>query len=641
LGTQGVLHLSSPEAGAVPEPEADVAAASRTVLDGVCAAAASLDVQLTEEPGAGSRLPVEEDWNAARLLMANVEALRGREAAAAAERKKIEDALVEARAFSNLNAPYADLERLSYLTLRVGRIDPSRVDAVRESLGDRAALIPLGTDGRVVAAASRKGRFALDTELGKAAFVPIAIPEDFTGVPAEVLAGLERRLQEADREIARIAEEKGQFALRTAPQIRRLADSFRMAAAVDRLKAGLESTRSAYRLKGWIAAEKVADTVSDLERIADGRVAVRSYDPEEVSSVQEGSEKVPVSLDHGRFVGGFQRVVFSYGAPLYGTIDPTPFVAVSFTVLFGLMFGDVGQGLVLLLLGILTGRMKSGFLARFSRFSAALMAVGVSSMVVGFLDGEVFSNEAILVRPTRAVTGFLTGVPVDRVLHLMPEKGHLDKLFMFFGFTVAVGVVINSVGLAINIVNQVSMRRWEKALFAKTGAAGALLFWYALFLAVRVIMGGSPAWFDAFGLGLPAAALFFGPALWRLATGERPVLEHGLTAFAMEGFVELLESASYYVSNTVSFLRVGAFALSHAVLSFIVFTLGEMVRGAPGGGVFALLVVVAGNAVIILLEGLIVTIQVVRLQYYEFFSKFFTETGVEFSPFRFRREVQQ
>jgi V/A-type H+-transporting ATPase subunit I len=77
------------------------------------------------------------------------------------------------------------------------------------------------------------------------------------------------------------------------------------------------------------------------------------------------------------------------------------------------------------------------------------------------------------------------------------------------------------------------------------------------------------------------------------------------------------------------------------VLSFIVFTLGEMVRGAPGGGVFALLVVVAGNAVIILLEGLIVTIQVVRLQYYEFFSKFFTETGVEFSPFRFRREVQQ
>jgi V/A-type H+-transporting ATPase subunit I len=458
--------------------------------------------------------------------MANVEALRGREAAAAAERKKIEDALVEARAFSNLNAPYADLERLSYLTLRVGRIDPSRVDAVRESLGDRAALIPLGTDGRVVAAASRKGRFALDTELGKAAFVPIAIPEDFTGVPAEVLAGLERRLQEADREIARIAEEKGQFALRTAPQIRRLADSFRMAAAVDRLKAGLESTRSAYRLKGWIAAEKVADTVSDLERIADGRVAVRSYDPEEVSSVQEGSEKVPVSLDHGRFVGGFQRVVFSYGAPLYGTIDPTPFVAVSFTVLFGLMFGDVGQGLVLLLLGILTGRMKSGFLARFSRFFRR--PDGSRRLVHGrrFPGRGSFLQRSDPGAAYRAVTGFLTGVPVDRVLHLMPEKGHLDKLFMFFGFTVAVGVVINSVGLAINIVNQVPCGAGKSPVRQNRSGGGSPVL-------VCPLPGGAgdhgrfPRMVRRFRPRTSRGGPFLRSRPVALATGERPVLEHG------------------------------------------------------------------------------------------------------------------
>jgi V/A-type H+-transporting ATPase subunit I len=90
----------------------------------------------------------------------------------------------------------------------------------------------------------------------------------------------------------------------------------------------------------------------------------------------------------------------------------------------------------------------------------------------------------------------------------------------------------------------------------------------------------------------------------------------------------------------VSFLRVGAFALSHAVLSFIVFTLSEMVREAPVGPLFALIIMIFGNAVIIVLEGMIVAIQVVRLQYYEFFSKFFTETGVEFSPFRFRKGVE-
>ena len=82
----------------------------------------------------------------------------------------------------------------------------------------------------------------------------------------------------------------------------------------------------------------------------------------------------------------------------------------------------------------------------------------------------------------------------------------------------------------------------------------------------------------------------------------------------------------------MSFLRVGAFALSHAVLSFIVFKLTDLVGGYLSMGLF---VSIIGNVIIILLESLIVSIQVIRLQYYEFFSKFFTETGVEFKPFKF------
>jgi V/A-type H+-transporting ATPase subunit I len=331
-------------------------------------------------------------------------------------------------------------------------------------------------------------------------------------------------------------------------------------------------------------------------------------------------------------------VVFSYGAPLYGTIDPTPFVAFFFTILFGIMFGDVGQGLVLFLLGILAGRRGVKALAGFRHFSSPLLAVGVSSMVMGFLNGEVFANETLLTGPTRALTGFITGHPVDRILHLMPEKGSIEKLFYFFGFTLAVGVVLNSIGLLINIVNQCILKHYEKAFFAKTGLAGVLLFWYAVFLAIRVLLGGRFAWFDILGLLFPVFCVFFGPMIWRIITGKRPILEHGLMVFVMEGFVEILETASTYISNTVSFLRVGAFALSHAVLSFIIFTLSGMVS-RHAGGMFSLVIMLIGNAVIILLEGMIVAIQVVRLQYYEFFSKFFTETGVEFTPFRFRGET--
>jgi V/A-type H+-transporting ATPase subunit I len=270
------------------------------------------------------------------------------------------------------------------------------------------------------------------------------------------------------------------------------------------------------------------------------------------------------------------------------------------------------------------------------------MAVGITSMLMGLLTGEVFTSEELLVRPTLALTGLLTGRPVERILTLMPlaEKGgSVAKLFYFFGFTVGVGVILNSIGLVLNIVNLFMMKKYEGALFSKTGLSGLLLFWYALFIALRCVFGGRFSRFDMPGLLLPVFCIFFGPLFWRFFTGERPVLAHGLMTFIMEGFVEILETASTYISNTVSFLRVGAFALSHAVLSYIVFRFSEEISGLtfPLGSGAALLIMIFGNAVIIVLEGMIVAIQVVRLQYYEFFSKFFVETGVEFTPFRFRK----
>ena len=112
--------------------------------------------------------------------------------------------------------------------------------------------------------------------------------------------------------------------------------------------------------------------------------------------------------------------------------------------------------------------------------------------------------------------------------------------------------------------------------------------------------------------------------------GEHPVLENGLLSAVIAAVVEIIEIVSSYLSNTVSFVRVGAFALAHAVLGYIINSLVEITPGAGG-----LAVAVVGNAIVVVLEGMIVAIQVVRLQYYEFFSKFFSETGREFKPYRF------
>ena len=647
LGRRGLMHFSGDTLSLDEGTGSSGAVAHiRENLDRLGSAAVYLGVVLPGEPEEDTVLPTEGEERLVNTLVTTILTLSAQENEQRGEKKKLEETINEARAFSKLNAPFSDLDQLSYLTLRVGRLDPRRQEELRENLADRAVIIPLDDTGRILAAASRKGRFALDSALKKTAFTPIAIPEGYKGVPVDLLASLNQRVAAVENDLETIAGKKEEFKTQYGPALRKCAASFLMAQAVEELKRRLRGTRNVFVISGWVPADEVAALVEELGRRTEGRAAIRSYNPEELEDVVEGREKVPVSLKHGAFVRGFEPVVFSYGAPLYGTLDPTPFVAFFFTLLFGIMFGDVGQGLVLFLAGfVLSANRKSKFLDSFRHFSTPLKAVGVSSMIMGFLNGEFFTNEQIFVKPTRAVLGFfmntlgIAGEPPDRILQLMPERGNITKLFYFFGFTIAVGVLLNSIGLLVNIANQCSLKKYEKAFFAKTGLAGMLLFWYAVFMAVRIILGGRFENYDYAGLAVPVCLIFFGPLIWRLFSGERPVLEQGLMVFVMEGFVELLESASGYISNTVSFLRVGAFALSHAVLSFIVFTLSELVRNLAAGPLISFVILAAGNAIIILLEGMIVAIQVVRLQYYEFFSKFFTETGVAFTPFRFRKKA--
>jgi V/A-type H+-transporting ATPase subunit I len=603
-----------------------------------------LGVELPAEPAPDSVMPAEADEALCEKLCSAVNSLKEREIIVRQEKKSVEEAYNEASAFSNLNAPFADLDQLSFITLRVGRLDPKVQAELKGKLGERALIIPLGGEGndRVLAASSRKGRFALDSELKRCLFKPIAVPEGYQGIPSELLDGLRDRLKKAEKELEDIENEKTRMCDESRAALNRLGSILLMSLAAEDIKSRLISTPSVYLLSGWIPADLINQTAADLSKITGGRTAIRIYVPDEIPEVKDGSEKVPVSMKHGKFVKGFEGVVFSYGAPLYGTIDPTPLVAVFFTLLFGIMFGDSGQGAVLLLLGLIAGRYK-GF-AKFKHYSTPLISVGIASIVMGLLTGEIFTREELLVVPTRAITGAITGQPIDRLITIMPlaeHGGSVKKLFYFFGFTIGMGVVLNSIGLLINLFNKCVLKKYEAAFFGKTGLAGLLLFWYAIFIAIRCIFfNGRFEYFDLAGILIPCICIFFGPLIWRCIARERPLLIHGIMTFIMEGFVEVMETASGYISNTVSFLRVGAFALSHGVLSYIVFRFTEELAnsgGGPIGSISALLVLIFGNLVIIVLEGMIVAIQVVRLQYYEFFSKFFTETGVEFAPFRFRK----
>ena len=166
-------------------------------------------------------------------------------------------------------------------------------------------------------------------------------------------------------------------------------------------------------------------------------------------------------------------------------------------------------------------------------------------MLMGFLTGSLFTFEKAMIPLTRAISGALFGAPVDRFLTIMPEGGS-NKIIVFFGFTLALGVIVNSLGLLINIVDRIRAGEIGEALFTKTGLSGALFFWWAIGMGVRVILGSSPAWFDALGLGLPLLGLVFEDRLAALVDGREVQGGDGAFAAAVKGFVAVLESVSYF-----------------------------------------------------------------------------------------------
>lgn len=577
-------------------------------------------------------LPVDEDKEIAQKITAAVAKLHEQELSAAEEEKRASAEYKEAQAFSKLQVSYSDLESLSFLTLRIGKIEPEKIDELKKKAGNNFTLVALGDDRtRVLAACSKKSRSVMDGILKDSGFVEVEIPKEFKGIPENVLEILRKNSDDAKSALEEIQAERKNYAETHKDELYRLLQCYCVAKQITEVKNNLESTEYIYRLTGWIPAYEAKEVSKKIDELTSSRSAVREYLPSEVPSVLAGEEKVPVQVKHGALIKNFERMIFSYGSPLYGTIDPTPFVAVFFTILFGIMFGDAGQGLCFLVIGILSC-LKKIKISGWEKFGPVLCCIGVSSTIMGLLTGEFFANETILEPFAMWVTGIF-GHPHAPILHMMPSSDphSITRMFTFFGFTIGVGFLINTCGLLINISNQISLKRWGRVFFGKTGLSGAVFFWYVVAFALRIaFFGHSPQVYDfAIILGTLLVSAFAEP-LERLIEKESPVLENGLLSAIIGAVVEIIEIVSSYLSNTVSFVRVGAFALAHAVLGYIINSLVEITPG-PGG----IAVAIVGNAIVVVLEGMIVAIQVVRLQYYEFFSKFFNETGREFKPFRF------
>ena len=294
--------------------------------------------------------------------------------------------------------------------------------------------------------------------------------------------------------------------------------------------------------------------------------------------------KVPASFN----IGGVWRVFFDlmrmYGYPSYAEVNPIVFFTIGSILMYGMMFADIAHGLILAL--------SAFWIRKFSReFGVMMFCAGLSSSVWGGVFGTVFGREDLI-----------------PALWVSPMQAPIKVMALSIG----IGVVYLSLGIILSVVNRSLNGNIKEAIFGMWGGT-SLLFYFLLILA---IVADFSTWTKVLLIGL-GLVIF----IWGLSRTTHEIDE--LISSPVEMVLSLF-------SNTISFVRLAAFAINHAALMIVVFVIADLVKGAHLNGVSLVL----GNIFVMGLEAVLVAIQTLRLQFYEFFSKFYQGTGREFNPLR-------
>lgn len=297
-----------------------------------------------------------------------------------------------------------------------------------------------------------------------------------------------------------------------------------------------------------------------------------------LSNGPEGTSP-PLVLSNPSWAQGFEVFARMLGTPGRYEADPSQIVAIIASSIFGFMFGDVGQGAIILIAGLM--------LRRRAPLASMLVPGGVMAVVFGTLFGSVFCREDVI-----------------PALWLRPLADPITILL--------IGIVAGSVIISIGLVLDAVQMHWR----------GEALRWWAQHAGLLVAYAGlmiAPLWQNGLlvvGVG----------AVWFIA-GAAVLADKGRLAAIGGAVGAFVEQLLRLLVNTLSFARIGAFALAHAGLSVAIVAMAQ-----AGGRVAYWIVLVVGNIVVIVLEGLVVSIQTTRLLLFEFFIRFLTGAGREFKP---------
>ena len=560
----------------------------------LCGEAASLAEPLkagSPETGSLPEVSLDEAMDTVTRISSDLKAWDQEKTTLEQRVESLEESRARISPFTDLNYNLSTILHFKYIRFRFGRIPKEYfqkfTDYVPESISKK-----------------------IDAIYASMHFERYLIPDEYEGTPLEAGEALDQKIGDMKNRIADLENkrreclEKNRDAiLAAAARLERYDKNFnvrKMAASTT------HKSSTFYILCGWMTKDQAAAFREEIKNDPDVFLIVEEDHGNVIS-------KPPTKLKNPGIFRPFELFIRMYGLPSYEELDPTILIGITYSFLFGFMFGDAGQGLCLLAGGFLLYRLKKMSLA------AIISCCGFFSTIFGLLFGSVFGFEDVItplwLRPADAMT-------------TLPFIGKLNTVFVV---SISIGMGIILLTMVLNIINSLREKDAEKLWFDTNGVAG-LVFYGSLVLAVVLFMTGHVlpgSAVLAVMFGVPLLLMFFKEPLTAfLEKKARTAAPGGKAMFVIQGFFELFEVLLSYFSNTLSFVRVGAFAVSHAAMMEVVLMLAGAEAGSPNW-----LVVVLGNLFVCGLEGLVVGIQVLRLEYYELFSRFYRGSGREFKPY--------
>ena len=495
----------------------------------------------------------------------------------------------------DLNINLEDLYTLKYMRFRYGRILKDNYEKIKSEIEDIDAIVfEFGEDEDylwILYLTTENLSKQVDSFFNIAKFERNWIPSEIVGKPLDAIERLKNEKKELE---CKINENKLKLEdlikdiVIELPTIKKELELYSKINTVKRYMA--HDAKGYFYIVGWLPLENLEKMIPELEKDDTLEYVVKLND--EVASV------APTHLKNNRIFKPFEYLVEMYGLPNYTELDPTVFVAITAFLMFGFMFGDVGHGFIFLLLGLVLSKKKS-------KLGPILSAGGISSMIFGVLYGSVFGSENII--PQLLIR------PMDNI-----------QTMLIAG--ISFGAILILIAMVLNIINQIRNKNISKIFFDSNGIAG-IIFYLAVLITLGIFMLKGK-WILTGGIAfivivIPLILIFFEERISNWINKKKKVENVSF----VEKFFEMFEMILSFISNTISFVRLAAFAINHVGLSMAVYILADMVSASG-----SLAVLIIGNAIIIALEGLIVSIQVLRLEYYELFSRFYSGDGKEYEP---------